>query len=87
MLKIEIAVIALMLGTAPAVADKTRTLARCQLEAERTYPKPDGRPIGGYLELNEKQVANLKTRAVMVETCMRAAGYRFWEQCTQWDRE
>jgi hypothetical protein len=50
------------LGTAPAVADIDRALARCQLDAEHTYPRPDG-PDGGYLELNKEQVANLKKRA------------------------
>jgi hypothetical protein len=71
MLKIETAVIALTLGTAPAVADVGRELARCQLVAEQTYPKPDDER--SYTE------PNIKKRAAMVD-------YHFSEHCNEVNR-
>ena len=73
MLKVEAAaclVIPLLLLTAtPTVADVTRDLGRCQIEAERLYPAPDNKGIENWPE----RESNLEKRAENTETCMRVA--------------
>ena len=79
MLKAEMAsfVIALSLIATPTVADVTRELARCELEAERLYPAPHNKGVQNWPE----RAANLQKRAENIETCMRAAGYSVTAEC------
>ena len=70
--------LAVALIATPTVADVSRELARCQLEAERLYPVPDNKGLENWQErrLNEEK------RAGMTETCMRAAGYQITKACS-----
>jgi hypothetical protein len=80
-LKIEViacSAIALLLIVTPAVADAGRELARCVLEAERTYPAPDKRHINN----RQQELANRGKRAANVQTCMRAANYIITDACS-----
>ena len=61
----------------PAHADSARDLARCELDAERTYPAPPNKGLSN----SEERIDNLQKRSVNVETCMRAAGYVMTEAC------
>jgi hypothetical protein len=72
--KIEIApiLILLLLGATPSVADVTSELARCQLEAGRSFPAPPNKGAQNWAD----RAANLQKRAENVETCMQAAGYK-----------
>ena len=80
MLKVEMAptVVALLLIATPTVADVTSELARCQIEAERLYPTPPNKGAQNWAD----RAANLQKRAVNIETCMRAAGYRVTAECS-----
>lgn len=81
MLKIEMApcsVIALLLIATPTLADVTRDLTRCELEAERLYPPPANKGLENWPE----RQANLQKRAEHTETCMRAAGYSLTAECS-----
>jgi hypothetical protein len=60
MLKAEMApclVIALLLIATPTVADVTRELARCELEAERLYPAPHNKGVQNWPERATSQKA------------------------------
>jgi hypothetical protein len=78
--KIEMApiLILLLLAAAPSVADVTSELARCQLEAGRTFPAPPNKGAQNWSD----RAANLQKRAESVETCMRAAGYNVTSECS-----
>jgi hypothetical protein len=80
MLKIEMAPIPilLLLAATPSVADVTSELARCQLEAGRTFPAPPNKGAQNWAD----RAANLQKRAESVETCMRAAGYKVTSECS-----
>jgi hypothetical protein len=80
MLKFKMApiLILLLLAVTPSLADVASELARCQLEAERSFPAP---PNKGALNWPER-AANLQKRADKVEACMRAADYRVTAECS-----
>ena len=80
MLKFEVApiLILLFLAATPSVADVASELARCQLEAERSFPAPPNRGAKNWAE----RAANLQKRAENVETCIRTAGYRVTAECS-----
>jgi hypothetical protein len=78
--KIEIALIPilLLLRATPSLADVTTELARCQLEAARSFPAPPKRGAQNWAD----RAANLQKRAENVETCMRTAGYKVTSECS-----
>jgi hypothetical protein len=80
MLKIEMAPIPilLLLAATPLVADVNSELARCQLEAGRTFPAPPNKGAQNWAD----RAANLQKRAESVKTCMRAAGYKVTSECS-----
>src|SRR5262249_27595103 len=80
MLKIEVAPILslVLLAATPSVADVAGDLARCQLEAERSFPGPSSKGAKNWAD----RAANLQKRAENVEMCMRAAGYRVTGECS-----
>ena len=81
MLKIKIEpclVIALLLIATPTIADVTRELERCELEAERLYPAPHNKGLENWPE----REANQRKRAETTEKCMRAAGYSLKAECS-----
>jgi hypothetical protein len=79
-LKVQIAptVIALLLMATPAVADAATELARCELDAARSFPEPPNKGAQNWAD----RAANLQKRAENVETCMRAAGLRVTAECS-----
>jgi hypothetical protein len=81
MLKVELAPVAILLMsmTTPTVADVASELARCQLEAERSFPAPPNRGAQNWAD----RAANLQKRAENVETCMRTAGYKVTSECSE----
>ena len=70
--------IAMLLIPTPAVADVASALARCQLEAERSYPAPSNEGAQNWPE----RAANLQKRAENIEICMRRAGYSVTAECS-----
>jgi hypothetical protein len=80
MLKIEMAPIPilLLLAATPSLADVTSELARCQLEAGRTFPAPPNKGAQNWAD----RAANLQKRAESIETCMWAAGYKVTSECS-----
>src|SRR5271166_5905684 len=78
MLKIEVAVIPLLLAATPTIADVASELARCGLEAQRLFPAPSNKGAQNWAD----RAANLQKRAETVETCMRAAGYSVIAECS-----
>ena len=69
---------AMLLIPAPAVADVTSQLARCQLEAERSYPVPSNKGA----QNSPERAANLQRQAENIQTCMRRAGYSVTAECS-----
>jgi hypothetical protein len=80
MLRIEAAptLVLLLLAATPSVADVASELARCQLEAERSFPAPPNKGGRNWAD----RAANLQKRAENVEAWMRAAGYRVTAECS-----
>jgi hypothetical protein len=81
MLKIEIdpcSVIAVLLIATLAVADVSRELKRCELEAGRLYPAPHNKGVENWPE----REANLQKRAEATEKRMQAAGYSLKAECS-----
>jgi hypothetical protein len=78
MLKIEVAVIPLLLAATPIIADVASELARCGFEAQRSFPAPPNKGAQNWAD----RAANLQKRAETVETCMRAAGYSVTTECS-----
>jgi hypothetical protein len=78
MLKIEVAVIPLLLAATPTIADVASELARCGLEAQGLFPAPPNKGAQNWAD----RAVNLQKRAETVETCMRAAGYSVIAECS-----
>jgi hypothetical protein len=68
----------LLLAATPSFADVNSELARCQLEAGRSFPAPPNKGAQNWAD----RAANLQKRAESVETCMRAAGYKVTSECS-----
>jgi hypothetical protein len=68
----------LLLAATPSAADVTGELARCQLEAGRSFPAQPNKGAQNWAD----RAANLQKRAESVETCMRAAGYKVTSECS-----
>jgi hypothetical protein len=80
MLKVVLApvIIPLMLAATPSTADVTGELARCQIEAERSFPTPPNKGAQNWSD----RAASLQKRAENVETCMRVVGYSVTAECS-----
>jgi hypothetical protein len=80
MLKTEIVpiLILLLLAATPSIADVNSELARCELEAGRSFPAPPNKGTQNWAD----RAANVQKRAENVETCMRSAGYKLTSECS-----
>jgi hypothetical protein len=70
--------ILLSLAATPSIAEVAGEFARCQLEAERSFPTPSNKGAQNWAD----RAANLQKRAESVETCMRTAGYKATSECS-----
>jgi hypothetical protein len=67
-----------LLAATASFADVNRELARCQLEAKRSFPAPPNKGAQNWAD----RAANLQRRAENVEACMRTAGYKVTSECS-----